>query len=169
MKTMQITEPMLVLGIPLRTRNDRAFQDIPAHWQRFGSEKWLERIPNRADGDVYAVYTHHAHEGVDNHGDYTLIVGARVTQADAVPAGLASAVIPAGRHAVFEVEAGRHDKARPSTCPMRASRRRASAGRACACWRSISMTRRWCRKRSCARLQRLQVAPRPHKTSGSTR
>ncbi len=110
MKTLQTTEPMLVLGIPLRTNNERAFQDIPAHWQRFGQENWLARIPNRADGDVYAVYTHHAHEGVDNHGDYTLIVGARVMHADAVPEGLASAVIPPGRHAVFEVEHGRHDK-----------------------------------------------------------
>jgi predicted transcriptional regulator YdeE len=110
MKTLQTTEPMLVMGIPLRTRNDRAHRDIPAHWQRFSSEGWLERIPHRADGDVYAVYTHHEHEGVDNHGEYTLIVGARVTQASAVPEGLASAVIPPSQHAVFEVERGRHDK-----------------------------------------------------------
>lgn len=110
MKTLQTTEPMLVLGIALRTNNARAFQDIPAHWQRFSQEKWLEQIPNRMDGDVYALYTHHAHEGVDNHGDYTLIVGARVTHAEAVPQGLASAVIPPSKHAVFDVEAGRHDK-----------------------------------------------------------
>lgn len=110
MKTIETPEPMLVLGIPLRTRNDRAFEDIPKHWQRFGSENWLARIPNRADGDVYAVYTHHEHEGVDNHGDYTLIVGARVSEASAVPEGLASVVIPAARHAVFGVERGRNDK-----------------------------------------------------------
>ena len=110
MKTLQTTEPMLVLGIPLRTNNQRAFQDIPAHWQRFSGENWLARIPHRRDGDVYAVYTHHEHEGVDNHGEYTLIVGACVTHADTVPEGLASAVIPPGPHAVFEVEPGRHDK-----------------------------------------------------------
>jgi predicted transcriptional regulator YdeE len=110
MKTLQTTEPMLVLGIPLRTHNDRAFQEIPAHWQRFSREGWLARIPQRADGDVYAVYTHHEHEGVDNQGAYTLIVGARVTQADVVPEGLASAVIPPSRHAVFDVEAGRPEK-----------------------------------------------------------
>ncbi|HEY0818201.1 MAG TPA: GyrI-like domain-containing protein [Rhizobacter sp.] len=110
MKTLQTTEPMLVLGLPLRTRNDRAFQDIPAHWARFSGENWLARIPHRADGDVYAVYAHHEHEGVDNHGDYTLIIGARVTEASEVPEGLASVVIPPAKHAVFEVERGRHDK-----------------------------------------------------------
>ena len=110
MKTLQTTEPMLVLGLPLRTNNQRAFQDIPAHWRRFSEEGWLERVPHRADGDVYALYTHHEHEGVDNQGDYTLIVGARVTHAESVPEGMASAVIPPARHAVFDVEAGRHDK-----------------------------------------------------------
>lgn len=110
MKTLRTTDPMLVLGIALRTANDRAFREIPAHWQRFSGEGWLDRIPHRADGDVYAVYTHHEHEGVDNHGEYTLVVGARVTQAREVPPGLASVVIPPSQHAVFEVEAGRFDK-----------------------------------------------------------
>lgn len=110
MKTRQTTQPMLVLGFPLRTSNEKAFGDIPAHWQRFGSENGLTRIPNRADDDVYAVYTHHEHEGIDNHGDYTLIVGARVTDVAAVPKGMASVVIPPARHAVFDVERGRADK-----------------------------------------------------------
>lgn len=110
MKTTNTTQAILVLGFPLRTSNEKAFRDIPAHWQRLGSENWLARIPDRADDDVYAVYTHHAHEGIDNHGDYTLIVGARVTAATAVPEGMASVVIPPAKHAVFEVERGRADK-----------------------------------------------------------
>jgi predicted transcriptional regulator YdeE len=110
MKTTRTTEALLVLGFPLRTSNEKAFQDIPAHWQRFGSENWLALIPNRADDDVYAVYTHHAHEGIDNHGEYTLVVGARVSGVTSVPEGMASVVIPPARQAVFEVERGRHDK-----------------------------------------------------------
>lgn len=110
MKTTHSNQPMLVLGIPLRTSNEKAFQDIPAHWQRFGSENWLARIPHRADDDVYAVYTHHEHEGIDNHGAYTLIVGARVTEASSVPEGMASVVVPPAKHAVFDVERGRNDK-----------------------------------------------------------
>jgi predicted transcriptional regulator YdeE len=110
MKTLQTPEPMLIVGLPLRTDNERAFRDIPAHWERFSREGWLGRIPGRAGDDVYAVYTHFSHEGVDNQGEYSLVVGAKVDAASAVPEGLASVIIPASRHAVFEVEAGRPDK-----------------------------------------------------------
>jgi predicted transcriptional regulator YdeE len=110
MKTLHISEPMLVMGMALRTRNDRAFRDIPALWDRFRIERWLDRIPQRSDEHVYAVYTHHEHEGIDNHGDYTLILGAQVSGVATVPEGFASAVIPSGRYAVFDVDRGRPDK-----------------------------------------------------------
>lgn len=102
-------QPILVVGLELRTSNDEALQTIPPHWQRFGREAVLERIPHKASAEVYAVYTHFEHEGVDNRGRYSLIIGAAVTGLAEVPAGLVSAVLPAGRRAVFEVERGRHD------------------------------------------------------------
>jgi predicted transcriptional regulator YdeE len=102
-------QPILVVGLELRTSNDEAAQTIPPHWQRFSREAVLGRIPHKASDEVYAVYTHFEHEGVDNRGRYSLIIGAAVRPGGKVPEGLVSAVLPAGRRAVFEVERGRHD------------------------------------------------------------
>jgi predicted transcriptional regulator YdeE len=110
MKTITQDRPQLIVGIELRTSNDEAFRTIPPHWRRFTEERVLERIPNRASDDVIAVYTHFEHEGIDNRGQYSLIIGAPVEGRPAVPEGMVSAVLPAGRRAVFPVEPARPDQ-----------------------------------------------------------
>lgn len=99
-----------VIGIELRTSNLEAFQTIPPLWQRFGQEGVLARIPGKLNGDVYAVYTDFENAGRDNQGEYSLVIGAQVQPGTPVPAGLARAVIPAARRAVFAVDKGRFDK-----------------------------------------------------------
>ncbi len=50
-----------------------------------------------------AVYTEYAS---DKDGEYTYVLGARVTNAEIVPAGMVAKNVPAGRYAVFTSEKG---------------------------------------------------------------
>lgn len=109
MKIVEQTAPILVVGIELRTSNDEAMQTIPPHWRRFSDEGVLARIPDKAGDEVLAVYTHFEHEGVDNRGVYSLIIGAPVAGPREVPPGMVSAVLPASPRAVFAVQRARPD------------------------------------------------------------
>lgn len=102
-------EPLLVIGIALRTCNEQAGRTIPPHWGRFAQEDVLDRIPQRVGDAVYAVYAHFEHEGVDNDGEYSLVIGAAVHGRPEVPVGMVSVVVPATRRACFAVERGRPD------------------------------------------------------------
>jgi AraC family transcriptional regulator len=94
MKIHVLREPLHIHGLALRTSNERAFDDIPRHWQRFQREWATRGIPGRRDGDLFAIYTDFAHPGVDNDGEYTMVIGAAVS-ADASPAdGLVACKCP---------------------------------------------------------------------------
>src|SRR5688572_15438095 len=114
MKTIEQTRPLLVVGIALRTSNEQAFDTIPPHWRRFSEEGVLARIPNKASDEVLAVYTHFEHEGIDNRGMYSLIIGAPVDGLREVPPGMVSALVPASQRAVFPVERARPDLVGPA-------------------------------------------------------
>lgn len=99
-------EPITIVGIELRTTNEKAFETIPLFWTKFYQEQTLARIPNKQSDDVFAVYTNFEHEGKDNEGVYSMIIGAQVTGVDILPEGLVSTVIPCSKRAVFAVEGG---------------------------------------------------------------
>ena len=95
-----------VVGIAVRTSN--AEQMTPARpigkqWERLFKEGVLAAIPNKADGNIVALYTEYAS---DKDGEYTYVLGARVTKAESVPAGMVAKNVPAGRYAVFTSERG---------------------------------------------------------------
>jgi len=95
-----------IIGIELRTSNENgvAFQEIPPFWQKFYAENMLDKIPNKIADDIYAVYTKFDHEGVNNTGMYSLIIGCPVNNLDAIPASLTSCIIPASQYAIFPLE-----------------------------------------------------------------
>ena len=97
------TEAILIIGIELRTTNDRAFTDIPLHWQKFYQDSMLDQIPNKVSNDVYAVYTNFEHPGQNNEGMYSFILGAQVTTLNFIPFPFVSTVIPPSRREVFSV------------------------------------------------------------------
>jgi predicted transcriptional regulator YdeE len=109
MKTEHLTEAISIIGLELCTNNEEAFQTIPAHWQRFGTEGILETIPNKLSSDVYAIYTHYEHEGVNNTGTYSLVIGAAVSSLEPVASGLTRIQLPASSYQVFPVQQGRPD------------------------------------------------------------
>ena len=108
----ELSHPIHIIGKALRTSNDngRAFTEIPIHWEQFMKNNTKEKIPNRMDDDIYAVYTHFENAGKNNRGLYTLIIGCRVTNHNKPPNGFDSVIIPAGKYRVFTVEPGRFDK-----------------------------------------------------------
>jgi predicted transcriptional regulator YdeE len=99
-------EAFTVVGIAARTSNAKegtAEGVIAKQWQRLMKEGLLAEIPNKADGNIVALYTEYAS---DKDGEYTYVLGARVTNAESIPAGMVVKKVSAGRYAVFTSEKG---------------------------------------------------------------
>lgn len=104
------THAIRIIGLELRTSNDAAMQTIPLHWQRFMAEGVVGQIEGKLSDTVYAVYTHFENAGIDNRGQYSMIIGAPVSSHQSVPAGLSHCVIPAGNRVVFEGPHGQPER-----------------------------------------------------------
>jgi len=76
-----------IVGISTRTShaNGQAAQDIEALWQTFWTEHIQDKIPNKINEDIYAVYTDYE---TDFTGAYTTIIGLAVKSLAAIPAGM---------------------------------------------------------------------------------
>jgi predicted transcriptional regulator YdeE len=99
-------ESFAVVGISVRTSNARevtADGVIGKQWGRLIQEGLLAKIPNKADHSIIAVYTDYAS---DHNGEYTFLLGARVTPDADVPRGMVVRQIPGGKFAVFTSEKG---------------------------------------------------------------
>lgn len=99
-------EGFTVVGIAVRTSNAEQAtpeQPIGKQWERLFREGVLAAIPNKADGNIVAMYTEYAS---DKDGEYTYLLGARVTKVENLPAGMVAKNVPAGRYAVFTSERG---------------------------------------------------------------
>ena len=95
-----------VIGIEARTTNAKeATADgvIPRQWQRFFQEGTLDKIPNKIDGRIYAVYTDYAS---DHNGEYDFVIGARVKPGTVPPPGMVLKAVSGGSFAVFTSEKG---------------------------------------------------------------
>jgi predicted transcriptional regulator YdeE len=99
-------EGFTVVGIAVRTSNAEQMtpeRPIGKQWERLFKEGVLAAIPNKADGNIVALYTEYAS---DKDGEYTYVLGARVTKVESVPAGMVAKNVPAGRYAMFTSERG---------------------------------------------------------------
>jgi predicted transcriptional regulator YdeE len=99
-------EGFTVMGIAVRTSNAEqmtAARPIGKQWERLFKEGVLATIPNKADGNIVAVYSEYAS---DKNGEYNYLLGARVTKVESVPAGMTVKNVPGGRYAVFTSERG---------------------------------------------------------------
>ena len=99
-------EGFTVIGISARTSNAKEMTPqgaIGPMWGRLFQEGVLDKIPNKSDSKIVAVYTDYAS---DHNGEYTYVLGARVTSEATVPTGMVANKIPAGKYAVFTSEKG---------------------------------------------------------------
>src|SRR5664279_2489033 len=74
-----------LIGISVTTNNSveaNADGQIPKLWQRLFMEGVLNRIPDRTDEAIVAVYTKYAS---DENGDYTYVLGAKVALGTKAP------------------------------------------------------------------------------------
>jgi predicted transcriptional regulator YdeE len=104
-----------VVGITARTNNVKEMTPagtIGTLWGRLMQENLLGKIPNRADENIVAVYTDYAS---DKDGDYTYILGAKVSRDAEIPAGMIAKRVMAGKYAVFTSERGPSSKVVPET------------------------------------------------------
>ena len=104
-----------VIGIAVRTSNTKEMTAdgvIGKQWARLMQEGLLAKIPNKADQSIVAMYTEYAS---DHNGEYTYVLGARVTSAVDVPEGMVAKKIPAGKYAMFKSEKGPASKVVPET------------------------------------------------------
>ena len=95
-----------VVGISARTTNaqERSGRGVVGKmWQRFISEQLLEKIPDRADSSILALYTNY---DSDANGAYTFVIGAKVTSAGKIPSGMIAVKVPAGKYRVLTTDRG---------------------------------------------------------------
>lgn len=99
-------EEFSVVGVEARTSAERELSgegEIPGLWEDFYHKRILEKIPNKADPNIYALYTDYSH---DRMGEYTVVIGARVKDKSEVPAGMVLKTVPGGQYAVLTSEKG---------------------------------------------------------------
>jgi predicted transcriptional regulator YdeE len=95
-----------IIGIEARTSAENEMSGdalIPGLWQKFYQDHVLEKIPNKADTSIYAVYTDYSR---DRMGEYTVVIGARVKDKTQAPAGMVLKTIAAGQYAILTSEKG---------------------------------------------------------------
>ncbi len=87
MNSIATIPPFRVMGIEVRTKNadGRAGKDLKHLWDRFFREQIMDNIPDRDGNDIYAVYTDYES---DHSGEYTTILGCKVSITDNIPQGL---------------------------------------------------------------------------------
>jgi predicted transcriptional regulator YdeE len=111
-----VQEPgFIVIGISIRTSNAEEMSGrgvISQQWDRFVKEGQLNKIPDKVDSNILAVYTDYES---DANGAYTFMIGARVSSANDLPQGMVAQEVPAGRYAVFTSEKGFVGKVVPQT------------------------------------------------------
>jgi predicted transcriptional regulator YdeE len=104
-----------VVGIEARTNNAKESTGdgiIPKQWGKFFAEGILSKIPNKVDPTIYAVYTDYAS---DRNGDYTFLIGAKISAVADIPAGMVVKKVPAGKYAVITSATGPVQSVVPQT------------------------------------------------------
>jgi len=99
-KTIRLDKETHLIGIEMRTGYKTAAQDIGQFWQTFNENKIKEKVPNKLDTDVLAVYSNYES---DYTGEYDFFAGCRVSSLDVIPEGMVSRTIPPASYAVYDV------------------------------------------------------------------
>lgn len=84
---MENIENFKIIGISVETtnKNGKAAEDLGILWQRFFSENVIEKITDKVDANIYAIYTNYES---DFNGKYETIIGVKVNSLENIPSGL---------------------------------------------------------------------------------
>lgn len=89
-----------VIGIQVRTSNAKEMTGegaIPKQWAKFFKEGIANKIANKVDSTIYAVYTGYPS---DRDGEYDFIIGMKVSSVSNIPPGMVVKKVPSGRYAI---------------------------------------------------------------------
>lgn len=94
-----------VIGITVRCSTQEAIRNntIGKLWQRFFEDQIFTKIPNKIDTTLIALY--YDFES-DKTGEYTTLIGVRVSSDKEVPSGMVVKHVPADNREVFLTEQG---------------------------------------------------------------
>jgi predicted transcriptional regulator YdeE len=93
-----------LIGIEARTNNlESGRAVISEHWGRFFQEGVLDRIPNKLDSSVYALYTDYES---DRDGEFNLVIGGKANAAAVAPPGMVKKSVPKQKYAVLSSAEG---------------------------------------------------------------
>jgi predicted transcriptional regulator YdeE len=95
-----------VIGLARRTNNARELAgqgEIAKVWQEFSDKHLADKITHALGDDLFAVYTDY--EG-DQNGDYTFLLGKKVSGLSELSAGLTGRHVPSGRYAMLTSQRG---------------------------------------------------------------
>ncbi len=89
-----------IVGIEVRTSNNegKATKDIPMLWNRFMEENIRNKVPNRVDDTIYAIYTDY--EG-DHTKPYTMLIGYKINDLDNIHEDLTVKMVEAAEYSPF--------------------------------------------------------------------
>ncbi len=89
-----------IVGVTIRTSNKpgQAEKDIPMLWGKFMSDDIKNKIPNRVDETIYALYTDYES---DHTEPYTMLLGYQVKDLDNVNEDMTVKIIPAANYRKF--------------------------------------------------------------------
>ena len=98
-----IDQGFSVIGMTLRTTNKAAMSvgSIAQLWQQFLTENAYSKIPNKIDGALIALYYDFEN---DKNGQYTVLLGARVSSIETIPAGMVAHQVSTQKRVVFTSE-----------------------------------------------------------------
>ena len=95
-----------VVGVTVRTQNRDEMGPngrIGQLWQQVYGNRVLDRIPNKPDNQLVAVYYDYEK---DRDGFYSYVIGVRFASIAQVPDKMVRVHVPAGRYAVFTTDRG---------------------------------------------------------------
>lgn len=92
--------PFQIIGISLRTTNKdgKASQDIGMLWQRFHTDNLISKIVHKEGEEVYSVYTDY---DSDYQGEYTCLIGCKVSSLDNIPSNMVARKFHGGNYRKF--------------------------------------------------------------------
>ncbi|MEO9512554.1 MAG: GyrI-like domain-containing protein [Flavobacteriaceae bacterium] len=93
-------EALTIVGIATRTSNEsgKAENDIPQLWQKFMADGVTNRIPNKVNDTIYAIYTDYES---DHTKPYTLVIGCHVDSLDNIPEDMTVKMVPEANYNTF--------------------------------------------------------------------
>ena len=99
----QEIEDFMIIGIAIETSNlnGQAEQDLGALWGRFFSKGISALVPHKSTEDIYSLFTDYES---DYRGNYTAILGHKVSSLDSIPEGLIGRRFTGGTYTTFKAK-----------------------------------------------------------------